>query len=97
MTSGGENERASKMTTLFRSSYRKPRMTKAEKQAEAAKREASYAAARAIVATNCCPDCGRKLRRNLSLTGWWQCSQYGAVGFRDDASQPSCNFQTFTE
>ena len=62
-----------------------------------AKHEARLAAARSIVATGKCPDCGGNLRRNLSLTGWWQCEQLGAVGFRKDADRPSCSFQTFTE
>jgi ribosomal protein L37AE/L43A len=66
------------------------------KQAAQARMDASYAEAERIVATGVCPQCGRNLRRNLSLTGWWQCSQLGAEGFRADASQPSCTFQTFT-
>ena len=37
------------------------------------------------------------LRRNLSMAGWWQCAQLGAVGFRADASRPSCSWQGFTE
>jgi len=61
-----------------------------------ARMERVYAENEQIAARGICPDCGRKLRRNLSLTGWWQCSQLGAVGFRADASQPSCNFQMFT-
>jgi predicted nucleic acid-binding Zn ribbon protein len=52
---------------------------------------------RAIVETGHCPDCGAPLRRNLALAGWWQCSQYGAEGFRADDSKPSCNFQCSTE
>lgn len=52
---------------------------------------------RRIVATGVCPQCGRKLKRNLSLTGWWQCSQFGAIGFRADPEQPSCSWQGFTE
>lgn len=68
--------------------------TTAENKARMA---AQYAEAEAVVATGKCPVCGRPLRRNLSLTGWWQCSQLGAVGFRADASKPSCDFQTFTE
>jgi hypothetical protein len=40
-----------------------------------------------------CPTCGRQLRRNSSLPGWWQCEQYGAEGFRAEPSQPSCDFQ----
>jgi hypothetical protein len=50
----------------------------------------------AIVETGKCPECGATLRRNLSLAGWWQCSQYGAEGFRADSAKPSCCFQTFT-
>lgn len=74
-----------------------PRLTKAQKAAEKSRLEACYAEARATVATGKCPRCGRPLRRNLSITGWWQCSQFGAEGFRTDSSQPSCDFQTFTE
>lgn len=73
------------------------RMTKAEKAAEKAKREARYAAAREVVRGGKCPQCGCGLRRNLALTGWWQCEQYGAAGFRKDDAKPSCSFQTFTE
>lgn len=73
------------------------RMRLAEKAAAKAKRDARLAEARAIVATGKCPICGRAIRRNLSLTGWWQCSQLGAVGFRADANQPSCNWQIFIE
>lgn len=63
-----------------------------ERRMEAAREET-----RAIVARGTCPDCGRKLRRNLSLTGWWQCSQLGAEGFRADPTNPSCDWQGFTE
>jgi ribosomal protein L37AE/L43A len=59
--------------------------------------EKARAAAQAHVARGSCPECGRDLRRNLALAGWWQCSQFGAVGFRADATQPSCDFQCFTE
>ena len=72
------------------------RVTKAAKAAEKAKRDARIAEAVAIVQTGKCPQCGRALRRNLSLTGWFQCSQFGAEGFRADATKPSCSFQTFT-
>lgn len=72
-------------------------MTKAERIAHKAKMDAIRAEASKIVATGKCPCCDRPLRRNLSLTGWWQCSQLGAEGFRADASQPSCNFQCFTD
>ncbi len=50
-----------------------------------------------IVAMGKCADCGGGLRRNLSLTGWWQCEQFGAVGFRKDAMRPACNWQGFTD
>lgn len=52
---------------------------------------------RAVVASGKCPTCGAGLRRNLSLTGWWQCEQLGAEGFRKDPTKPSCSWQGFTE
>ena len=72
------------------------RMTKAQKAAEKARRDAQYAEAQRIVSTGKCPQCAAKLRHNLALAGWWQCSQYGAVGFRADDNKPACSFQTFT-
>lgn len=71
------------------------RRTKAERLKEAADREARHAEARRIVATGKCPQCGSPLRRNSSLSGWWQCSGYGAPGFRQ--TEHECSFQTFTE
>lgn len=53
--------------------------------------------ARAIVAKGCCPTCGSGLQRNLSLTGWWQCEQYGAPQYRKDPTKDGCSFQTFTD
>lgn len=70
---------------------RKPR-----KGTHAARMEAVFAAVEAVVATGVCPDCGAPLRRNLSLTGWWQCSQHGAPGFRADATRAPCSWQGFT-
>jgi len=70
---------------------------KLERAAAAARIAAAHTATRAIVATGICPDCGRGVRRNSSLTGWWQCSQYGAEGFRADATRPPCHWQGFTE
>ena len=72
------------------------RMTKASKAADKAKRDARIAEAIAVVSSNCCPQCGSGIRRNLALTGWYQCEQYGAEGFRKDSTKPSCSFQTFT-
>jgi ribosomal protein L37AE/L43A len=75
-------------------------LTRTEKSQARAASEARMAAHRATtsaaVAAGRCPDCGRPLRRNTSLTGWWQCTQFGAVGFRADATQPSCDWQGFT-
>lgn len=71
--------------------------TKSSRAAHRARMEALHATARTIVATGRCPSCGSALRRNLSLAGWWQCEQYGAIGFRKDATRPACSFQTFTE
>ncbi len=50
---------------------------------------------RAVVAAGKCPHCGAGLRQNLSIAGWWQCAQYGAVGFRADANKPACGWQGF--
>lgn len=52
---------------------------------------------RAVVASGVCPLCGGKPKRNMSLTGWWQCEQFGAENFRKDATKPSCAWQGFTE
>ena len=49
-----------------------------------------------VVQSGHCPDCNAGLKRNLAMAGWWQCEQYGAEGFRKDASKPSCSFQCFT-
>jgi hypothetical protein len=68
-----------------------------EQIASNARIEAAHEATRQVVKSGICPDCGGKVKRNLSLTGWWQCEQLGAVGFRKDASKPSCNWQGFTE
>lgn len=67
------------------------------RKASEARIAAAQAATRAVVATGVCPCCGAGLRRNLSLTGWWQCEQLGAVGIRKDASKPACEWQGFTQ
>jgi hypothetical protein len=63
----------------------------------AARLLAARAEALRIVASGVCPHCGAKLRRNLALTGWWQCEQVGAPGFRADNEKPQCTGQWFTE
>jgi len=77
----------------------------------AAKRAATMAARRAlaersaqhhrltaaIVAAGHCPQCGAGLRRNLALTGWWQCAQLGAPDWRADPAAPACSWQGFTD
>jgi len=68
-----------------------------EQIAANARIESARAETRRVVATGKCPQCGAGLRRNLSLTGWWQCEQLGAEGFRKDATKPSCSWQGFTE
>jgi hypothetical protein len=68
-----------------------------QQEASNARIAAAKAATREVVATGICPTCGGRVRRNLSLTGWWQCEQLGAEGFRKDATKPSCNWQGFTE
>lgn len=71
-------------------------MSKIERRAREARIEKAKAEVRAVVATGRCPICGAAVKRNLSLTGWWQCEQLGAVGFRADPNKPSCNWQGFT-
>lgn len=78
-------------------------MTKAERAARKAEREASAAriaaaheATRQVVASGQCPQCGSTLRQNLSLTGWWQCEQLGAEQFRARPQDPPCSWQGFT-
>ena len=72
-------------------------MTRAERQAQRKRLDEAKRQANAVVAAGRCPECGAGLRQNLALSGWWQCEQFGAKGFRKDANSPSCNFQCFTE
>ena len=52
-------------------------------------------AARVIEAGKC-PDCG-PLRRNLALSGWYQCAALGEPSFRapEYRNAPACSFQIF--
>ena len=61
---------------------------------------------KAIVATGKCPQCSAKLVRNITISGWYQCSAYGEPGFRgrfDGTGQahpeydvlPRCSYQCF--
>lgn len=70
---------------------------KAVRAEVAARIAVAKAATRAIVQTGRCPQCGRGLRRNSSLAGWWQCEQLGAETHRADSTQPPCSWQGFTE
>lgn len=54
-------------------------------------------AARAIVATGRCPQCGSAIHRNTSMAGWWMCAQGGAACVRVRPEDPPCPWQTFTE
>jgi hypothetical protein len=75
-----------------------PRQAKrAEWAASKARIEAAQSATRAVVKAGVCPDCGSAIKRNLALTGWYQCVQFGAIGWRLDANKPQCNWQGFTE
>lgn len=66
-------------------------------RAHEARMDAIHAEVQAVVAKGECPQCGSGLRRNSSITGWWQCEQYGAEGFRARAADPPCSWQGFTE
>lgn len=67
----------------------------AEKKAAQARMQAQREATAAVVAANCCPQCGCTVHRNLALTGWYQCDRYGSPGFQVIAG-PSCSWQGFT-
>jgi hypothetical protein len=82
---------------MMNETTKEKRMTKKQQRAEhRARMDAIHAETQAVVDTGVCPDCGSGLRRNLSITGWWQCEQYGAVGFRKDDNRPACDWQGFT-
>ena len=68
-----------------------------EQRASLQRIEQAKAETRAIVSRGQCPSCGAALRRNLSLSGWWQCEQLGAPTFRKNPALPSCSWQGFTE
>ncbi len=67
-----------------------------QRAASKARMEAAYAEARLIVATGKCPRCGSALKRNLSITGWWQCEQFGAPTFRKRPNDPQCGWDCMT-
>lgn len=73
----------------YRGKTRAPR-TESERRMAAAQAEARTACLKG------CPRCGHAVRRNLSIKGWVQCGQFGAPGFRVDASVPACSWQGFT-
>lgn len=86
LNSGSEETRMSKaMETRKRNQESKARL------------EGIRAATLQVVRGGICPDCGKGLKLNLSLAGWWQCEQFGAEGFRKDSSKPACSWQGFTE
>ena len=73
-----------------------PRQQKiADRKASAARIAAAKAEAAQVVTTGRCPTCGGKLRANLSITGWWQCEQYGSGSFRARPNEAACSFQCF--
>lgn len=82
---------------MLLSTAQKRTETRAANKARTARMDAAREEVKRAVATGRCPKCGRTLKRNLSMAGWWQCEQFGAVGFRADATQPSCEWQGFTE
>lgn len=73
------------------------RMTKAEKVIAKNQRMDRLRQAQAHVKRGICPNCGCGIRRNNSMTGWFQCDALGAVGFQtgDGIGKPACNFQFF--
>ncbi len=67
-----------------------------QRAASKARMEAAYVEARLIVATGKCPKCGGPIKRNLSITGWWQCAQFGSPPFRANPKGPECLWDCFT-
>lgn len=80
-----------RMTTMERATRKAERAAQAKRIAEA------QAETRRLVKTGQCPCCGSKLRRNLSLAGWYQCEQFGAVTHRARPTDAPCSWQGFTE
>ena len=76
---------------------RRTRKLSAEEIARAERMAAAREAVADAARRNRCPSCGGAVRRNLSLTGWWQCAQFGAPQFRADPRAPSCDWQGFAE
>lgn len=72
-------------------------MNRAERKASDARIAQARAETAAVVSTGKCPHCGSALRRNMSLQGWWQCEQFGAVTHRARPADPDCSWQGFTE
>ena len=70
---------------------------KSARSAHATRMAAIREAAKAIVATGKCPDCGAGIHQNSSMLGWWQCDRSGSASFRRDNTGAHCSFQTFTE
>jgi hypothetical protein len=70
---------------------------KKEQEASIARMNAARMETKRIVATGKCPKCGSALRRNWSMTGWWQCEQLGAETHRTRPADPACSWQGFTE
>ena len=66
-----------------------------QRKAAETRMAAARAEAHAALDANTCPRCAQQVRRNLALTGWVQCSGFGADGFRAQGSTP-CSWQGFT-
>ena len=97
MTTGDTNRADRKGDDTMNDSHRCKRAKTTERAASEARIQKAQADTRAIVAAGKCPICGARIRRNLSIAGWYQCEQLGAEGFRKDPTKPSCSWQGFTE
>jgi hypothetical protein len=74
------------------------RLTKAQREAQAARIAAVHAEAEQALRDNTCPDCGSPVSRNLSLHGWVQCVAYPCDQMRQPQYRhlPKCEWQGFT-
>lgn len=72
------------------------REKRAAQAASEARIRAEHEITKTVVASGKCPFCHAGVKRNNSLTGWWQCEQFGAEQFRKDSTKPPCSWQGFT-
>lgn len=52
--------------------------------------------AQKIIDIGRCPECGDSIERNMALSGWWQCANFGQRKMRNGrADNADCGWQAF--